>query len=52
MPVHLSGVCIPFQFAVFVHAPARVHAFSLSTGKPVQSVVFYCRHARDPLYLL
>ena len=27
-PVYLSGICIPLCFAVFVHAPAPVHALS------------------------
>ena len=27
-PVYLSGFCIPFCFAVFVHAPTPVHALS------------------------
>ena len=27
-PVNPSGVCVPLQFTVFVHAPAPVHAFS------------------------
>ena len=44
VPVHLSGVCFPLQFTVFVHAPAPVHAFSWH-GKPVQSVVFYWPYA-------
>ena len=28
-PVHLSGVCVPFCFTVFIHAPVPVHALSL-----------------------
>ena len=28
VPVHAAGVCAPLHFAVFVHAPAPVHALS------------------------
>ena len=28
VPVHPSGVCLPLDFAVFVHAPVPVHVSS------------------------